>query len=226
MALRPSGITGPVVAPLPIKDMDYESFLQIDTGRNNHNQHNNTSSIDDVDENDDTAYFTGDEGEDDDLAHDRQHTGEDGENDGDSPIGNREKMDPREYALKVMHKRLDAMTHKAEYLKVALLRRNDVIDTLRQSYLKDVLALKLVMNNVLKDDKEREHVLATYNAYIPCVDLTAALPLHGPEHSHFSMRPCESCGGTMEVKILDADQVTKIRTQLVRYLCTNTMLDT
>lgn len=158
---------------------------------------------------------------DDGLGEDDWDDDEDEDNDSDRPENEADEsrvppnMHPAEHSLNLYKKKLSEMTRKAEYLKIALLRRNDVIESLRTGYLKDVLALKTVINNVLKDDKEREHVLATYNAYIPCVDLTASLPLHNPENAYMMLRPCESCGGCVEVKILDADSVTKLRTQLV-----------
>jgi hypothetical protein len=187
----------------------YDALLQLDTARGGSNDNVWGTAADNCQQDDDYD-DGGSDYEDDDGDDEDDDRGD--RNESHFP----KEMSHAEHSSRLMKKRFDAMTHKAEYLKVALLRRNDVIESLRTAYLKDVLALKTVINNVLKDDKERELILSTYNAYIPCVDLTAALPLHGPQNAFFKLNACDSCGGCVEVKILDADQVTKLRQQLVQ----------
>lgn len=118
------------------------------------------------------------------------------ENDGDSS----------EYLKKMLHQSMK----KADYLKAVLFRRTNVIDEIRKAYLRDVVALKQVMNDVLKDG-EREKVLHNYNAYIPSVDLRGPLHLHSPEEALFLVKPCESCGGQLDVIFSDSTRVNTLR---------------
>ena len=124
---------------------------------------------------------------------------------------------PAEQALRLLNKKHFAMTNKADYLKVALLRRNDIIENLRTSYLRDILALKSVLNNVLKDDAERSLVMSTYNSYVPCIDLSAALPTHSPEQGCMLLKPCEACGGQIDISISDADKLQKLKKEVVSH---------
>lgn len=117
------------------------------------------------------------------------------------------------FTVKSLKKKLMYATNKADYLKAVLLRRTAVIDDLRASYLKDVVTMKLIMNNVLKGT-ERESVMHQYNAYLPSVDLRAALQLHSPQQAHMLVKPCESCGGQLDILISDGNRVAALRKTL------------
>ena len=89
-------------------------------------------------------------------------------------------------------------------------RRTEVIEELRKAYLKDVVTMKLIISNVLHDG-ERESVMHQYNAYLPSVDLRAALPLHNPDKAHMLVKPCESCGGQLDILISDSNRLARLR---------------
>lgn len=95
-------------------------------------------------------------------------------------------------------------------LRQRLTRRTAMIDEIRKFYLRDVVALKHVMRDVLTGT-EREIIFREFESAIPSLDLSKALALHAPTNSDFRVRPCEQCGGQLEVIMRDSDEVDRLK---------------
>jgi hypothetical protein len=90
-----------------------------------------------------------------------------------------------------------------------LYRRTKLMEEMRQSYLRDVVALKHVLTDVL-NDTEKEDVMTQLNATIPSIDLRQALAPHAPQHSSFIIKPCEQCGGHLEVTLNVSERLQEL----------------
>ena len=98
-------------------------------------------------------------------------------------------------------------------LRKRLKKRVGIISHIRNAYLKDVVTLKHVINDVLTNN-ERQEVMAQYNAYLPSVDLRQYLELHGPKNSKLTVKPCEECGGFMEIMLDVGDTVRNLEAHI------------
>jgi hypothetical protein len=118
--------------------------------------------------------------------------------------------------IRNLKKKLFYANNRAVYYGKVLHRRTEVIEEIRSSYLRDVITMKLIVNNILKDT-EREAVMQHYNACIPCIDLRQSLPIHAPESAHMMLRPCEHCGGQLEFLISDSARLVAMRKERDHY---------
>jgi len=98
-------------------------------------------------------------------------------------------------------------------LRKRLKKRVGIIAHIRNAYLKDVITLKHIINDVLTNN-ERQQVMNQYNAYLPSLDLRQYLELHGPKNSKLIVKPCIECGGYMEIMLDSGDTVRKLEAQL------------
>ena len=98
-------------------------------------------------------------------------------------------------------------------LRKRLKKRVGIIAHIRNAYLKDVITLKHIINDVLTNN-ERQQVMNQYNAYLPSLDLRQYLELHGPKNSKLIVKPCVECGGYMEIMLDSGDTVIKLESQL------------
>jgi type I site-specific restriction endonuclease len=103
----------------------------------------------------------------------------------------------------------ETLTLMMKEYRERLYRRTKLMEEMRRSYLKDVVALKHVLNDVLKDT-EREHAITQLNAAIPSLDLRQTLAPHAPEHSAFNIKPCESCGGQLEITLNVSERLQEL----------------
>jgi DNA repair exonuclease SbcCD ATPase subunit len=94
-------------------------------------------------------------------------------------------------------------------LKRRLLRRAQITEEIRKAYLRDIISLKRVMHDVL-DKSEREEILKIHDSHIPSLDMKEMLDLYGPKQSQMIVRPCETCGGHLEIVLNDAEKVVKL----------------
>lgn len=95
-------------------------------------------------------------------------------------------------------------------LRARLIRRTNVIDEIRKFYLRDVVTLKHVLNDVLSGS-EKEEVWREYESTIPSINLKQMLKLHAPTGGEFKISPCEKCGGQLEIVMKDTDEVEKLK---------------
>jgi len=112
--------------------------------------------------------------------------------------------------IRNLKKKLFYANNRNLYMGKVVHRRTQVIELLRKSYLKDIVTMKLIVNNILKQN-EREAVMTQYNACIPYIDMLQALPLHNPETAQMMVKPCELCGGQLEFFISDTARLMKLK---------------
>lgn len=64
-------------------------------------------------------------------------------------------------------------------LRRRLVRRMAIVDEIRKAYLRDVVSLKHVIEDIL-DPHERELILHQYIRHLPTADIREVLKIHGP----------------------------------------------
>jgi hypothetical protein len=97
-----------------------------------------------------------------------------------------------------------------KHLRRRLVRRTNTIDDIRKFYLRDIVTMKHILQEVLTDP-ERELVWKEYEANLPSIDLKQTLKLHAPDKCEFQVRPCEKCGGQLEVILKDSEEVERLK---------------
>lgn len=108
-----------------------------------------------------------------------------------------------------------SMKAEVKTLRCRIHRRSCMIEQLRRSYIKDVVAMKLVLKNLPKIRMpEFQELIVLWESALPSVDLTAPLALHGPALSFVSVSPCKQCGGTIDISRYDGKQVEELTIQL------------
>ncbi len=95
-------------------------------------------------------------------------------------------------------------------LRHRLIRRTSVIEEIRKFYLRDVITMKHILKDVLSNS-EREAAWKQYEANLPSLDLKQALTLHAPSKCEFQVKPCEHCGGELELVMKDTDEVDYLK---------------
>ena len=95
-------------------------------------------------------------------------------------------------------------------LKERLVRRTNMIDDIRKYYLRDVITVKYILRDVLSDT-EREAVMKQYDSRLPSLDLRQALIIHAPTKCEMQVRPCDECGGQLEIIMKDSDEVERLK---------------
>jgi hypothetical protein len=95
-------------------------------------------------------------------------------------------------------------------LRHRLIRRTNVIEEIRKFYLRDVITMKHIIKDVLSDS-EREAAWKQYEVNLPSLDLKQALILHAPSKCEFQVKPCEQCGGELELVMKDTDEVDYLK---------------
>ena len=95
-------------------------------------------------------------------------------------------------------------------LRHRLVRRTSVIEEIRKYYLRDIITMKHVLQDVLTGT-ERESAWKHYEAALPSLDLKQSLVLHAPGKCEFQVKPCEMCGGELELVMKDTDEVDYLK---------------
>jgi len=95
-------------------------------------------------------------------------------------------------------------------LKARLIRRTNLVGDIRSYYLRDVVTIKHILQEVLAGT-EKEAVMAEYAARLPSLDMTQHLTLHAPSNCQLRVAPCEHCGGRVDAVLADSDEVVKLK---------------
>ena len=94
-------------------------------------------------------------------------------------------------------------------LRGRLKRRNLVIDAIRKAYLRDVVSVK---NEVLaKETDPSSYDPANLTARIPSLDMRPVLELFAPSECSLRVKPCESCGGQLEIVHRESKKVVALQ---------------
>ena len=101
-------------------------------------------------------------------------------------------------------------------LQERIKRRNVLIGTIRQAYLKDVVELKTVMFSVLTES-ERKRVVSQWEDNLPSLDLRTPIELSAPGECEFTFTPCVTCGGTVEIFHRQSSRMNKLEKSLAEY---------
>ena len=102
---------------------------------------------------------------------------------------------------------------EAQEYKSRLFRRTMILEEVRKSYLRDVILLKQVMSEMFNDE-ERKAVMAQYESMIPSLDMRQWFQPRAPESTTFKVRPCDLCGGHLEITINVSDELQELRSLL------------
>mmetsp|Transcript_23113 Transcript_23113/g.31648 ORF Transcript_23113/g.31648 Transcript_23113/m.31648 type:complete len:1549 (-) Transcript_23113:69-4715(-) len=95
-------------------------------------------------------------------------------------------------------------------LKARLIRRTNLVGDIRSYYLRDVVTIKQILEEVLAGT-EKEAVMAEYAARLPSLDMTQHLTLHAPSNCELRVSPCDHCGGKVDAVLADSDEVVKLK---------------
>jgi hypothetical protein len=97
-----------------------------------------------------------------------------------------------------------------------LYKRTVLLEEMRKSYLRDVVILKNLMKELLKGS-EREVIMLQYDAMLPSLDMTQALAPHAPAEMTFTVKPCSTCGGHLEVNVNVTEKLKELHHLLDKY---------
>jgi hypothetical protein len=117
---------------------------------------------------------------------------------------------PRSLAMKDPYQQYLYALETIRQLRARLVRRTNVIDEIRKFYLRDIVTMKFVIREVLSET-EKEAVWKEYESNLPSLDLKQALTLHAPSKCEFQVKPCEKCGGQLEVILKDTEEVANLK---------------
>ncbi len=92
----------------------------------------------------------------------------------------------------------DEISFQMSLLRDRLKRRSELVNEMRKGYLRDIIALKLFIQEILTED-ERLHLFENWKTSIPSLDLRQHLMLYSPHETSLNLIPCESCGGSIEI---------------------------
>lgn len=95
-------------------------------------------------------------------------------------------------------------------LKQRLVRRTALVNDIRSYYLRDVVTIKHILEEVL-NETEKEAVMKEYSQRLPSLDMTQHLNLHAPSNTNLRVTPCESCGGKVDAVLADSDEVVRLK---------------
>jgi hypothetical protein len=100
-----------------------------------------------------------------------------------------------------------------------LKRRNELIGIIRKAYLKDVVTIKHIIQDVLTKN-ERVEVWHEYNTRLPSL----RLDLFSPLECYFEVKPCIECGGTLEIVHRESEEIMKLSKLLAETRTQNEVL--
>ncbi len=93
-------------------------------------------------------------------------------------------------------------------LQGRLARRNDLLDIIRKAYHRDVLSIKQYL---LEAEKEGLLVNKTALSSLPSIDLKEGFPLFAPHECELRVRPCETCGGQLEIIHRESSRIVQYK---------------
>ena len=92
-----------------------------------------------------------------------------------------------------------------ENMRNRLIRRNELIGTIRKAYLRDIVSMKQIYENVLTSTErsevmiKRKEMIKDKLIGLPSLDLRQTLELYGPSECSLEVIPCSECGGHCEI---------------------------
>jgi chromosome segregation ATPase len=101
---------------------------------------------------------------------------------------------------------------EASSLRHRLIRRGFLLDTIRKAYLRDVVVIAEELRRK-KHQGNRYEPSATLDS-MPMLDLQDCLMLFAPTEAALSIKPCVTCGGTMELIHLETQKVAELEAQV------------
>lgn len=99
-------------------------------------------------------------------------------------------------------------TETIENLKGRLARRNDLLDIIRKAYHRDVLSIKQYL---LEAEKEGLLVNKSALSSLPSIDFREGFHLFAPHECELRVRPCESCGGQLEIIHRESSRIVQYK---------------
>lgn len=98
-------------------------------------------------------------------------------------------------------------------LEFQIKKRTLIVEELRKAYLRDVVAIKYMVSELLTDPEKKE-VFDEWKETLPSADLKDALLLRSPFHGVLSVAPCAKCGGTINIQFSDIQQVKDLQSKV------------
>ena len=86
-------------------------------------------------------------------------------------------------------------------------RRTDIIERMRNAYLRDVIAVKQFIGQHLADNHQQS-LFQKWEESIPSLDLTQHFMLYSPSQQSLGVIPCETCGGSLEIVHHDNERLS------------------
>ena len=120
-----------------------------------------------------------------------------------------EDMDNLHEAYKVSRMEVKDLTKRMK-------ARGDLLEKMRSSYLRDVVAIKHCLNDVLTG-QEKKMVMDEFLGRLPSLDLQEYLDLYKPPNTKMRLKKCNECGGHVDVVIKDSDHVARLMRVIDKY---------
>lgn len=92
-------------------------------------------------------------------------------------------------------------------------KRLRILDDVKAAYLRDIVTMRHVLDDVLTKN-EREEVFCEWKLALPSVDLKGPLGLYSPPASAIQIKPCEACGGHVELQTNDMNMTVKLKKEI------------
>lgn len=81
-------------------------------------------------------------------------------------------------------------------------KRLKIIAEIKSAYLRDVVTMKTVINGIVKTEEMKE-IMKVWKDTLPSLDLQKGLMLYSPTSAQLLVKPCNKCGGHLEVEYHD-----------------------
>jgi chromosome segregation ATPase len=116
--------------------------------------------------------------------------------------------------LEKTKEQLDQKRKEATSLRHRLVRRGYLLDTIRKSYLRDVVTVaeELRRKKCQGSDYEPNPSLDV----MPGLDLKECIMLFDPDETALNIIPCDSCGGTVELIHLETKKIAELQKRIER----------
>ena len=103
------------------------------------------------------------------------------------------------------------------YLKKKLCRRNILLDKIRKAYHRDVINIKQILIGIKSGktvdclERDLEHNLFSK------IDLRdGGFPLYSPEDCELRLKPCQHCGGQLDIIHLENDRIVTLQDKEIK----------
>ena len=130
----------------------------------------------------------------------------------DSEVIGEYDMDPELMRYKYNEAITEAHQEKQNLIS-RLNKRLRILDEVKGAYLRDIVTMRNVLDEVLTKE-EREEVFSEWKLALPSVDMNGPLGLYSPKASAIQMKSCESCGGHVELQTNDMNMTVKLKKEI------------